>query len=63
MSILLYAHITHQPAEPLAQCRIFFFKFKTDCICIVHLASNAWSLQENLVPLAANKSVCTIVAI
>ena len=39
------------------------FKFKTDCVCIVHLASNAWSLQENLAPLAANKSVCTIVAI
>ena len=39
------------------------FKFKTDFICIVHLASNAWSLQENHAPLAANKSVFTIVAI
>ena len=38
-------------------------KFNTDCKRIVHLASNAWSLQETLAPLAANNSVHTIVAI
>ena len=38
-------------------------KLNTDCICLGHLASNAWSLQENLAHLAANQSEHAIVAI
>ena len=33
------------------------------CMCLGHLASNAWSLQENIACLAANQGRRTIVAI
>ena len=38
-------------------------KLNTDCICLRHLASNGWSIQENNARLAANGSAHTIVAI
>ena len=38
-------------------------KLNTDYICLGHLSSNAWSLQENLARLAASQSARTIVAI
>ena len=38
-------------------------KLNTDCICLGHLASNGWSIQENNARLAANRSARTIVAI
>ena len=37
-------------------------KSNTDCVCLGHLASNAWSSQENVARLAANQSERTIVA-
>ena len=36
--------------------RMSTVKLNTDCICLGHLASNAGSLQENLVRLAASQS-------
>ena len=43
--------------------RMATIKLNTDCICLGHLASNAWSIQENNARLAANRSARTIVAI
>ena len=42
-------------------CQRIAFLTAVDCICPEHLASNAWSLQENL-GLAAIQSVRFIVA-
>ena len=43
--------------------RMSTIKLNTDCICLGHLASNAWSFKENLAHLAANQSERAIVAI
>ena len=43
--------------------RMSTIKLNTDCICLGNLASNAWSLQDNLAHLAASQSERAIVAI
>ena len=64
---LWYSHVTavNWLSHPWMSIRISTIKLNTDCICLGHLASNAWSLQENNVCLAANQSThtCTIVGI
>ena len=43
--------------------RMATIKLNTDGKCLGHLASKAWSTQENNARLAANRSARTIVAI
>ena len=46
--------------------RMSTIKLNTDCLCLGHPASNAWSLQEIMhghYKKTANESVCTVVTI
>ena len=45
------------PYWTIVQVLVSTIKLNTDCICLAHLANNAWSLPENLAHfIAANQS-------